>query len=155
MVAACSGDDGGSDPGDADGPATTEVVRAPASEVPLAVGQCGDIGAIPVGGPLSPEAIVDVPCAEPHDVEVAAVLDHPAGPELDFPGEEAVDAYALDQCLLRFEEYVGVAYEASALDVAFVAPGEDGWDDGDRRIACVVYAVDFTDLTGSVAGTGV
>ena len=81
---------------------------------------------------------------------MAAVFDYPAGAGLDFPGADAVDGYATDQCLERFEAYVGSAVRASTLDVAFVAPGEDGWDEGDRRIACVLYHIDFAPLTGSV-----
>ena len=104
---------------------------------------------------MDPAAIEERPCTEPHDVEVAAVFDHPAGDDADFPGADAVDGYATDQCLLRFEDYVGAPYEASSLDVAFVAPGEDGWDAGDRRIACVLYHVDFVPLTGPVRGSGV
>jgi hypothetical protein len=153
LVVACSGDDGGS--ADVDGAATTTAaVRSTAEDVPLVVGQCGDVPDIDVGGPLDPAAIDEVACAQPHDVEVAAVFEHPAGRGAAFPGVDAVDGYATDQCLTRFAGYVGAPYESSALDVAFVAPGEDGWEDGDRRIACVLYHVDFAPLTGSVMGTG-
>ena len=159
LLAGCTGGGGGGDdpPGDAGATTATTapVDRQTAEEVPLEVGQCGDVPGLRVGGPLDPAAIATVPCEQPHDVEVAAVLEHPAGPTLDFPGQEAVDAYATDQCIVRFEDYVGTPYERSALDVAFVAPDEDGWNDGDRRIACVVYHVDFSDLTGSVEGTGI
>ena len=151
LVAGCSG---GADEEGSGAATTTSVGRATAEEAPLAVGQCGDVPPIRVGGPVDPATIDERPCTEAHDVEVAAVLEHPAGPGIDFPGEAAVDGYATDQCLLRFEEYVGAPYEASSLDVAFVAPGEDGWDAGDRRIACVLYHVDFAPLTGSVRGTG-
>jgi hypothetical protein len=107
-----------------------------------------------VGGALDPATIELVDCAGPHDVEIGAVFDYPAGADIDFPGTAAVDGYATDQCIERFEAYVGAAYEASTLDVLIVAPDDDGWDEGDRRIACVLYHVDFQDLTGSVAGTG-
>ena len=103
---------------------------------------------------MDPAAIEERPCTGPHDVEVAAVFEHPAGPGAGFPGGDAVDGYATDQCLLRFEAYVGVPYESSSLDVAFVAPGEEGWDAGDRRIACVLYHVDFVPLTAPVRGSG-
>jgi hypothetical protein len=103
---------------------------------------------------LDPASIEVVACTEPHDIEVSAVFDYPAGPELDFPGTVAVDGYATDQCIERFEEYVGAPYEASSLDVIIVAPDEDGWGDGDRRIACVLYHVDFQELTESVAASG-
>jgi hypothetical protein len=152
-LAACSGG-GDGEAGDDGETTTTTVVRSTAEEVPLRVGQCGDVPRIRVGGALDPARIDTVPCEQPHDVEVGAVFDHPAGPDLDFPGEDSVDAFATDQCILRFEEYVGAAYEASVLDIAFVAPGEEGWEDGDRRIACVLYHLDFAPLTGSVRGTG-
>ena len=150
MLAACSGDDGGGTAAST----TTTVVRSTAEDAPLEVGQCGDVPEIRVGGALDPAAIDALPCSQPHDVEVAAVFEHPAAPGADFPGADAVDGYATDQCLLRFEAYVGTPYEASSLDVAFVAPGEDGWDAGDRRIACVLYHVDFEPPTAPVRGSG-
>jgi hypothetical protein len=147
---ACTGGD------DAGGEATTTtVVRSTAQDAPLEVGQCGDVPRIRVGGPLDPARVADVPCAQPHDVEVAAVFDHPAADDAGFPGEAAVDGYATDECLRRFEAYVGTPYQASTLDVAIVAPGEDGWEDGDRRIACVLYHIDFAPLTGSTRGAGI
>ena len=152
MLAACSGDDAEA-AGDA-GTTTSTIVRSTAEDVPLEVGQCGDVPTIDVGGPLDPAAIVDVACDQPHDGEIAAVFAHPADASSDFPGVDAVAGYATGQCLTRFEDYVGAAYEASSLDVAFVAPGEDGWDAGDRRIACVLYHVDFEPLTTSVRGSG-
>jgi hypothetical protein len=148
-VAACS--DGGDDPSSA---TTTTVVRTPEADAPLAVGDCGDVPAVTVGGALDPATLTPVACDAPHDVEIGAVFDFPAGDDLDFPGRRAVDGYANEQCLARFEPYVGAPYEASSLDYYIVAPDEDGWDDGDRRMACVLYQVDFAPLTGSVADSG-
>ena len=147
----CSG--GGGDEG-ADEATTTTIERATAEEAPVDVGDCGVVPRLRVGGVLDPASIDVVDCTVPHDVEVSAVFDYPAGPELDFPGTVAVDGYATDQCLERFEDYVGAPYETSSLDTIIIAPDEDGWDDGDRRIACVLYHVDFQDLTASVAGSG-
>jgi hypothetical protein len=148
--AACTGGD------DSGGEATTTtVVRSTAEDAPLGVGQCGDVPTIRVGGPLDPARVAEVPCDQPHDVEVAAVLEHPADLDAAFPGQAAVDGYATDQCLRRFEDYVGTPYQASSLDVAIVAPGEGGWEDGDRRIACVLYHIDFAPLTGSARGAGI
>jgi hypothetical protein len=150
-LAACGGGGGGAAEGEA---TTTTVERTTAQEAPVAVGDCGDVPDLRVGGALDPATITDADCAAPHDVEVAAVFDYPAGAGIDFPGTAAVDGYATDECIERFEAYVGAAYEASTLDILIVAPDEDGWSDGDRRIACVLYHVDFQDLTGSVAGSG-
>lgn len=129
-------------------------MRSTADEAPLEVGQCGDVPRVRVGGALDPARIVEVPCDQPHDVEVASVFEHPSARGVRFPGEANVDGYATDECLRRFEAYVGSPYRTSTLDVAFVAPGEEGWDDGDRRVACIVYHADFAPLTGSVRGTG-
>jgi hypothetical protein len=148
----CTGGD--DDEGAEDGTTTTTVVRTTADEAPLEVGQCGDVPQFRVGGALDPARLDEVSCDQPHDVEVGAVFDHPASPDTAYPGEAPVDDFAFDQCVRRFQEYVGSAYETSTLDLVVVAPGEDGWDDGDRRIACVLYDVDFAPLTGSVAGTG-
>jgi hypothetical protein len=148
VVVACSGGDD-----DADGPAsstTTTFVRATAVQVPLEDGECGNVPRIDVGGPVDPASIDIVECDVEHDVEIAAVFDHPAALDARFPGTAAVDAYATDECLQRFEAYVGTPYEASSLDVAFVAPDAGGWEAGDRRVACVLYDTDFAPLTGSV-----
>jgi hypothetical protein len=154
-VALAVGCSGGGDGGGGEAATTsTTVRRTPAVEVGLRVGQCGDVPGVPVGSALDPATLTDVDCALPHDVEVAAVFDFPAGPDIDFPGAAAVDGYAFEQCIERFEPYVGRAYEASTLDFVIVAPDEDGWDDGDRRLACVLYDIDFGQLTGWVSGSG-
>ena len=148
--AAC---DGGAE-GDEGAATSTTVRRTTAAEAPLAVGQCGDVPRLQVGGALDPATFTERPCTEPHQIEIGAVFDFPAGADVEFPGEESVDGYATDECLTRFQPYVGSAYETSSLDVLIVAPDEDGWDDGDRRIACVLYHVDFQPLTQPVAGSG-
>lgn len=159
LLAACGGDGGGDDrSGDnsaAEADTTTATVqRSTAAEVPLVAGQCGTVPRLQVGAPLDPATITNVPCTEPHAIEVGAVFDYPAGSDLDFPGTASVDGYATDQCVQRFEGYVGAPYATSSLDVLIVAPDEEGWADGDRRIACVLYHFDFQPLTQTVAGSG-
>jgi Septum formation len=156
-LAACSGDDdGGDNSGDA-GAGTTSTaataIRSTAEEAPLDVGQCGLVADLRIGDALDPATVQTVDCAQPHDVEVIAVLDYPLDAGSPFPGTPAVDGYATDACIEGFEAYVGIDYLSSTLDVIVVAPGEEGWEEGDRRIACVVYDIDFADLVGSVAGT--
>jgi len=150
---ACSG---GGDDGAADAQATTTtapIERSTAEEAPLSVGQCGLVPDLRIGDVLDPATVETVDCAVAHDVEVIAVLAYPLDTSTPFPGTEAVDGYATDHCIEEFEGYVGSDYVSSSLDVIVVAPGEDGWNDGDRRIACVAYDVDFADLVGSVAGS--
>jgi hypothetical protein len=149
----CSG--GGASEDSASTTSTTgPAQRATAAEVPLAVGQCGDLDRIRAGVAVDPAALRLLPCDQPHLVEVGAVFDYPAGSAVGFPGSEAVDSYATDECVQRFAPYVGAPYGTSTFDVAIVAPDGGGWSDGDRRIACLLYQADFAPVTGSVAGTG-
>ncbi|MBA2495666.1 MAG: septum formation family protein [Acidimicrobiia bacterium] len=134
-------------------PATEPERRATEAEVPLSEGGCYDLDGLGAGLAVDPAALRPVACEGPHTVEVAAVLDHPLEPGSRFPGGEAVDGFATDACLERFDAYVGTAYEASRLDVAIVAPDEAGWAAGDRRVACLLYDVDFVPLPGPARGS--
>jgi hypothetical protein len=155
LLAACSGggDGGGGGPAAAT-TTTTTVVRTTAAEVPLAPGACGDVPRLQVGGALDPAQFSETACTVPHTVEIGPVFDYPAGGDVDFPGAGNVDGYATDECIARFAAHVGTDYLASIIDFLIVAPDEDGWEDGDRRIACILYRTDFELLTGPAAGSG-
>ena len=102
------------------------------------VGTCLDVNGAPVD------------CATAHDSELYAVVDLPDGA---WPGQEAVDASAEQACLDQFAGYVGVAYDQSALEFAYLPPDDTSWAAGDRQVGCL--AVDPAGpLTGSVRGTG-
>ena len=133
---------------------TTTVARTTAEEAPLEEGACGDVPRLQVGGALDPAAFVETDCAAPHQVEVGPVFDYPAGADIDFPGTENVDGYAFQECIERFERYIGRPDVESSIDFLLVAPDEEGWEDGDRRIACVLYQTNFDALTGPLAGSG-
>lgn len=155
---ACAGDgDDGAATTTTDGvavtPATAPEQRATEAEVPVPEGACYDLDGLGAGLAVDPAALRPVGCEGPHTVEVAAVLDHPLEPGSRFPGGEVVDGFATEACLERFEAYVGAPYETSRLDVAIVAPDEAGWNAGDRRIACLLYDVDFVPLPGPARGS--
>ena len=96
--------------------------------------------------------IQTVPCEEPHQNEVYATL---TLTEFDsYPGRTELDDAALAECLDLFEAYVGVPYEASSLDIAFLTPTEDSWAEGDRGATCALYSLDGQLLVGSVRGSG-
>lgn len=152
LLLGCS--DGGDDGGAAAEETTTTVRRTSAAEAPLVEGQCGDVPRLQVGGALDPAAFVETGCAVPHTVEIGPVFEYPAGPDIDFPGTENVDGYAFGECIERFEAYLGRPYVESTIDFLLVAPDEDGWDDGDRRIACILYQTNFDPLTAPLRGSG-
>ncbi|MBM7505156.1 septum formation family protein [Agromyces aurantiacus] len=92
------------------------------------------------------ETVPVVPCSEPHTDEVYHDFQMPDG---EFPGDEAVTAAAEEGCLAAFEPFVGVAYDASTLYVAWYSPTQESWEGvDDRMVSCTV-----SDPAGDVTGT--
>ncbi|WP_052337107.1 septum formation family protein [Nocardioides alkalitolerans] len=93
-----------------------------------------------------------VPCTEAHDTEVFHSFEMPDG---DWPGDDAIDTAAQEECLPAFEEFVGLAYEESTLEVGPITPTQDGWEElDDHEVLCLVY--DPAGQTeGSLAGAAI
>ena len=67
--------------------------------------------------------------------------------------------YAQAVCPPRYGEFSGLPYELSELEVGWVLPDEEAWNEGDRTLACTVYDPSGTSdeparLAGSIAGSG-
>lgn len=99
----------------------------------LRVGQCLDQPA----AATAIEEVEVVPCDDPHDLEVFAVVALPDGP---YPGDSARSDAALAACTDRFAAYVGIEPSASELATGFLVPTEAAWDGGDREVVCLLYA---------------
>lgn len=139
LLAACDSGDG------SDGDEVSVVTFQP--------GDCFDSQGAPSRTEL--EDVDTVPCGEPHENEVYAVIRHPAGDDAPYPGDEEMMQFAEAECLTRFPEFVGVAYEASDLAIGTVGPLEESWEEaGDRQIACVLNDPDGKPLTGSRKASG-
>jgi hypothetical protein len=95
-------------------------------------------------------SVPDVDCAEPHDNEVFALAEYTATDT--YPGSEAMNAEAKEICIGLFDDYVGLAYEESVLEVYPITPTQGSWDNGDREIVCALYEADLAKLTGSMQG---
>lgn len=87
-------------------------------------------------------------CATEHDAEVYFTGDVAAEGDYD---AAAVEQEAIDLCLAGFEEFVGIEYFESVLDVYYLYPQQEGWDAGDRSVTCAVYTPDAT--TGDIVRT--
>ncbi|GAB2682695.1 septum formation family protein [Thalassiella azotivora] len=125
---------------DASSGQVTEAVDANVFEI--AVGDC-----LPAEGPSGEVASLEVvPCSEPHGSEV--YFSHQMEDAEEFPGSEAVTAAAAEHCLPAFQEFVGVAYEESVLEVTTLEPTEQTWAEGDRELLCIIV-----DTEGAVTGT--
>lgn len=93
-----------------------------------------------------------VDCGSPHESEVFAVIEHPAGYDVPFD-QEQVSSYARQQCEGKpFADYVRRPQAASEYQVSPWTPHRGTWDAGDRRIACALYGSER--LTGTARGTG-
>lgn len=97
-----------------------------------------------------------VPCSESHDNEVFSIGSVSGVFGENFPGLEALDAYAYDTCIgSPFESYVGIAYLESSLGVFTLTPTQESWDDGDRGYVCSLFSLDFVPLTGTARDSGI
>lgn len=120
----------------------------------IRVGDCfNDTGSISTadGGEVS--SLPAVPCSEPHDNEVYAVFDLSVS---EFPEGDAMSEMAFDACRNRFQSFVGVDYESSALDILTLYPTRESWDlQGDREVVCAVFEMNAKKLTGSARNTSI
>lgn len=128
-------------PGDGQ-PATTDLVA----------GQC--FNEIVEDVPGAPHHMVETSCDEPHDAEAFARFVLPHGPEVPFPGEQAVRRAAYQGCLAQFEGYVGSDYATSELRVAALRPVASSWPTGDRTVLCSLYDGALEPLVGPLWGSG-
>jgi hypothetical protein len=164
ILAACSG-------GDAETDAATESADATASQAEetveptesasaddggtatsvfdLEVGDCFD-----VEDETSVDEVTVLDCEQPHDYEIYALEQHPAGPNDEFPGDDAISSFADEACLgSTFEDYVGQTYEDSELYAFTLQPTAETWEVGDREVVCSAFLQDGK-LEGSVEGSG-
>lgn len=112
----------------------------------LGVGDCfNDDGS---DGQVSDVPIVD--CSEPHDNEVFHTFEVADG---EYPGDDALQTQAEEQCIPAFEEYVGIEYASSRLDVFPITPTEGSWSEGDREVICALYDLELAELEGSMQGS--
>ncbi len=91
-----------------------------------------------------------VDCLQPHDAEVFATV---VVDDLEYPGPVPLDERMEDLCFGQpFEDFVGLAYDASALVAYGHRPTAETWGSGDRTVACIL--ADDQVHTASFAGTG-
>lgn len=134
-------------------PATTTsvaILGEPLNRYTLALGDCFNTYVV------GTEAITTkVPCDGPHRHEVFATHVHPARFGDPWPGDEALQRYAIRLCYADFEAFTGVIYELSRLSIGALTPPKANWDDARARyrgIQCYVTGPADEPLTGSMRG---
>jgi hypothetical protein len=113
----------------------------------LLVGDCFDLK-----DPTADE-ITDVtarPCTEEHEYELIFTGSMAEGA---YPSDDAFNAFMRGNCVGAFGSYVGRAYEDSQLDMYWLVPVQDAWNDGDRSIQCAAYHPRVNRLTTTLRGS--
>lgn len=136
-VAACGGGDDDS---------TEQVPDARRRAAGIEVGDCYDEPQDDRGD------VQPISCDDPHDNEAYAAFQLSDG---DYPGDAAILADASARCLERFEGFVGVPYDSSGYDVDALTPTRLTWDDGDRKVVCILFLVNGEQMTGTAQGSQV
>jgi len=90
-----------------------------------------------------------VPCTQPHEGEVFAVFDLPAGA---YPGAAAVDQEVSRECNDRLGAYSPSAETNPDVGLFSVYPLEQNWQRGDRQVVCLATASSGGTTTGSIKG---
>ena len=136
----------------ADRDATGAIVDAGSVDAwDLQVGDCfDDTSAVAEDGAGEVASLPAVPCSEPHDNEVYAVIDLGISTYSD---DETVSQLAFDKCHERFESFVGMSYDDSELDILTLSPTKASFSSSNRDVTCAVFNVDYSKLTGSAEGT--
>jgi hypothetical protein len=136
LAAVACGDDGG--------PGAEQVPDARRRADGIEVGDCYDEPADDRG------QVAAIPCDQPHDNEAYAAFQLADG---DYPGDDAVLADASARCLERFGGFVGIGYDQSGFDVDALTPTRLTWDDGDRKVVCILFLVNGAPSRGSALGS--
>jgi hypothetical protein len=127
-----------------------------------------DAGSISGGGTLSIEDLrvgdcfnseetdeissVDArPCTEAHQYEMFHIATWAAAGE--YPSEDAMVGFVIDECIPAFEAYVGRSFQASQLDFVHFVPVEEGWAAGDRVFQCAMFDPAVAELSQSLRDT--
>ncbi|GAA1589203.1 hypothetical protein GCM10009804_51760 [Kribbella hippodromi] len=91
--------------------------------------------------------VIRQPCDMPHDGEIFARPDLPAGP---WPGDKGVDQATERACDPLFASYVGKATADSELEITYWTPTKSQWTRTDRLAICAAYGPNQNPLTTTV-----
>lgn len=118
-----------------------------------------DIFALQVGDCLTEAAFTGgetdvapvVPCEQPHPYEVYHEFELEDG---EFPGTDAIEGPATEQCSAAFTEFVGLPFEESTLKITWFEPTQESWDSADDRLVQCIVTDPAGDVEGSLEGAG-
>lgn len=97
-----------------------------------------------------------VNCDGPHDREAYHSTEFPAGEAASYPLDDELERWADTMCLDEFEDFIGLDYVLSALEIGAIVPTFEDWNtDQERAVICYVFPDQGGRLLDSVRGTGI
>lgn len=130
---------------------TGEIVDAGNLSVfDLQEGDCFDAG-LNSGQVTEISEVRAIPCAEPHVYEMFSVADYPAG-ESPSAADADYTPWERENCLGRFEAYVGIDYDSSVYYISALVPTDSSWEQGDHTLMCFLHNDPESAVTGSARG---
>ena len=97
-----------------------------------------------------------VTCNGPHDHEAFFRTEFPAGENASYPLDDELERWADVTCLDEFQDFVGLEYVLSELEIGAIVPTFERWtDDGDRAVICHVFPDQGGRLLDSVRNSGI
>lgn len=144
-----SGETGGDPGGTGSGPGATGGVPD-TSAFDLVVGDCFALGEGDATGSGEIDGVELQSCDDRHDNEAYLVLD---ATQTSWPGERALWDLADKGCYEGFEEFVGIPWDDSVADYAYLTPTEQSWAAGDREVLCYAW-IEGDTSPGTLEGYG-
>nr|WP_243862247.1 septum formation family protein [Frigoribacterium faeni] len=89
-------------------------------------------------------------CDDEHEFETFALV--PAT-QPEWPGDDALAAFAEGACTTEFESFVGLPYADSIVEFAYLQPTVDGWAEGERNVLCYAW-IEGDTSPGTLEGYG-
>jgi len=119
----------------------------------LAVGDCL---LLPTAEEIS--SIESAACDANHELEVFGLVTALQSVVAPYPGEDALYEDMYNQCLNKFQPYVGASFDESVWYVNAIYPTRESWEEADDRAGtCVLFQLDANletmTLTGSARGS--
>jgi hypothetical protein len=89
-----------------------------------------------------------VACSALHQIEVTGMFQATGS---SYPGESGLRPQSDTQCGTLATHYLGT-HPSDGLEIVWLVPAKDTWDDGVKTVICGVQNTDGTKRVGSVAG---
>ncbi|MBD7917937.1 septum formation family protein [Cellulomonas sp. Sa3CUA2] len=142
----------GAAPAQRDEPGGEITASAEADVFSLQLGDCFDYAALSEATSIS--SVSTIPCGDPHDAEIYAETtlteeQFRSDLALTEAGDTTSPTVAEQFCYDAFAGFVGTSYEESLLDYTLFSPSEEGWEQGDDVVQCILLHPD-ADFTGSM-----